>query len=139
MFSDRGELRGMFFQAWKRFQHHEPLDAAQALVVQVALRHPEYHEILERADAYRDHDYLPDAGVTNPFLHLGLHIALEEQIGMNRPSGIRDCYQRLCHTAGDEHQAQHRMIDCLAETLWQAERTGHIPDEESYLRCIERL
>ncbi|MHB1951468.1 MAG: DUF1841 family protein [Acidiferrobacteraceae bacterium] len=139
MFADRRELRGMFFEAWRRFQRGEPLDAAQALVVQVALRHPEYHKILESAETYQDQDYLPDAGLANPFLHLGLHIALEEQIVMDRPSGVGDCYRRLSRSAGDEHQAQHRMIECLAEALWQAERTGKIPDEQDYLRCIEQL
>ena len=139
MLADRAELRSVFFHAWERFKQQLPLEGAESLVVQVALRHPEYQEILEHPEAYREHDYLPDAGAVNPFLHLGLHIALEEQIELDRPLGIRAQYQRLCLATGDNHQAQHRLIDCLAETLWQAGRTGMTPDESSYLQCIEQL
>ncbi len=139
MLADRAELRSVFFHAWERFKQQLPLEGAESLVVQVALRHPEYQEILEHPEAYREHDYLPDAGAVNPFLHLGLHIALEEQIELDRPLGIRAQYQRLCLATGDNHQAQHRLIDCLAETLWQAGRTGMTPDESGYLQCIEQL
>ncbi|MHB1941729.1 MAG: DUF1841 family protein [Acidiferrobacteraceae bacterium] len=139
MLADRAELRSVFFRAWERFKQKQPLEGAESLVVQVALRHPEYREILDHPEAYREHDYLPDAGAVNPFLHLSLHIALEEQIELDRPRGIRAQYQQLCLRTGDDHRVQHRLIDCLAETLWQAGRAGMTPDETSYLRCIEQL
>jgi hypothetical protein len=35
--------------------------------------------VLEDPDRYQDKDYRPEMGDTNPFLHMGAHIAVKEQ------------------------------------------------------------
>jgi len=124
---DRGETREVFFRAWGAYREGRPLEGVEKLIVQVAQRHPEYHSLLEEPEAARERDYFPESGETNPFLHLGMHIAIEEQLSIDQPQGIRDCYQKLLARLPDEHAAQHRMMECMGEMLWQASRGAGAP------------
>jgi hypothetical protein len=72
----------------------------------------------------------------NPFLHLSLHLAIAEQLAIDQPVGIRAEYERLVAARGDEHEALHAILECLGETLWQAQRLGGAPDEAAYLDCV---
>jgi hypothetical protein len=137
--SDRSATREVFFRAWERHRRGEPLEGIERLVVEVARRHPEYHAMLDAPDRYRDRDYLPDLGETNPFLHMGMHLAIEESLALDQPRGVLEHYRRLLARLADEHAAQHSMMECLAEMLWQAQRDGTAPDERRYLDCLARL
>lgn len=139
MYGDRGELREVFFRAWQRYQARQPLEGAERLVVAAALRHPEYHTLLASPDSARDRDFSPEDGTVNPFLHLGMHIAIEEQLSVDRPAGIRAHYSALIGRLGDEHEAQHAMMECLGEAVWRAQREGGTPDESAYLECLAHL
>jgi len=137
--ADRKQARAVFFRAWQRHRQQLPLEGVEKIIVAVALRHPEYHALLENPDTHEDRDYPPEMGTANPFMHLGLHVAIEEQLSTDRPPGIRDCYLSLLKKSGDEHEAQHRMLDCLGETLWRAERERAPPSDADYLECLRRL
>ena len=134
---DRTRLRLIFFRAWQHYRQGLLLEGIEPLIVAVAGRHPEYHTFLENRDNRSDRDYPAESGQTNPFLHLAMHIAIAEQLSIDQPAGIRACYAALCAT-GSEHDAEHRMMDCLGETLWQAERGSGIPDMNAYLDCLAR-
>ncbi|MBI5612616.1 MAG: DUF1841 family protein [Gammaproteobacteria bacterium] len=135
---DRQQTRAVFFRAWQRHRQRLPLEGIENIIVAVALRHPEYHALLENPDAHEDRDYPPESGRVNPFLHLGLHVAIEEQLSVDRPPGVRECYLALLKQFSDEHAAQHRMLDCLGEMLWRAERERTAPSETHYLDCLRR-
>ena len=135
---DRHALRQIFFRAWRKHGAGEPLDDAEKLVVSVAQRHPEYHALLAD-DSAATRDWSPEQGESNPFLHMAMHIAIEEQFAIDRPPGIRAGYQALLKEFGDEHEAQHRMLDCLGETLWHAGRDCAPPNDANYLECLRRL
>jgi hypothetical protein len=136
---DRGETREVFFRAWRAHREGSQLEGMEQLIVQVALRHPEYHALLETPDTTLDRDYPPDSGAANPFLHLGMHIAVEEQLAVDQPKGIRGYYRRLLEKFPDEHAAQHRIMECLSEMLWQSQRHGAPPDAGTYLKCLARV
>ena len=136
---DRAQTREVFFRAWRAHREGRPLAGVEQTIVQVALRHPEYHALLDRPEDARDRDYVPESGQTNPFLHLALHIAIDEQLAVDRPPGVRTQYLRLRAASPDDHAAQHRMMDCLGEVLWQAQRRGQPPSESDYLDCLTRL
>ncbi|MEO8630816.1 MAG: DUF1841 family protein, partial [Betaproteobacteria bacterium] len=87
---------------------------------------------------FADRDYFPEAGEVNPFLHMSLHLALAEQLSIDQPPGIAQRYRALATRLGSEHDALHKLVDCLAETIWQAQRTGTGPDAKIYLDCIDR-
>jgi hypothetical protein len=135
----RDATREVFFSAWRTYRAGQPLEGVQKLVVQVALQHPEYHAMLDNAQDYADQDYTPEMGQTNPFLHMGMHIAIEEQLALDQPRGLRARYVSLCARRGDAHAAQHQIMECLGEMLWQAQRDGTQPDEQGYLNCLDKI
>jgi len=135
----RDEMRAFFVEAWRRRCGNLPAEPLQVLVADVIELHPEYHELLEDPDAMLDRDWTPENGESNPFLHMGLHIAIREGAAADRPAGIRALRERLIALADDEHDADHGMMECLAETLWEAQRAGLPPDEQGYLERVRRL
>ena len=90
-------------------------------------------------DAILEHEYFVEDGQTNPFLHMGLHISLHEQISTDRPQGIRDLYQQLQIKFGNAHDTEHQMMECLTESLWLAQRNNQPPSESDYLKAIQQL
>lgn len=136
---DRDQLRGMYCKAWQQHRRGQPLDALQAQIVAVVEQHPEYHALLENPDKALARDYTPELGETNPFLHMGMHLAIAEQVSIDRPPGIRTLYNALLRSSPDGHALEHRMMDCLAEAIWQAQRNGQMPDEQRYLDCIRAM
>jgi hypothetical protein len=135
---NRSDMREVFFSAWEKFHRGDPLEPAEQLVVDVLHRHPEYHRVVGNRDN-ADKDWTPEMGETNPFLHMGMHIALAEQVGMDRPAGIRQAYEQLAAGMGDTHAAEHEMMECLGRTLWSAQQSGGQPDEAGYLECVRQL
>lgn len=125
----------MFFAAWRGYREGRPLAGIEALALDVMLQHPEYHETLEHPERYRDRDYVDES---NPFLHMSLHLALEEQLSIDQPPGIRRAWQALLARAGERHGALHEALECLAETVWRSQRDGLPPDAAAYLSCLER-
>lgn len=85
-----------------------------------------------------NHDHTPALGETNSFLHMGLHIALREQLQADCPPGIRGLYRTLVgHEDGATHAAEHKIMECLADARWQAERNRCMPDGKRYLGCVK--
>ena len=67
-----------------------------------------------------------------------MHMALREQVGTDRPAGIRRIHSGLSRQHG-AHDAEHRMMEALGRALWEAQRAGTAPDERRYLEDLERL
>jgi hypothetical protein len=129
----REEVREMFFAAWRKYRAGQPLAGIEALALEVILLHPEYHEALSQPDRSRDKDYFDES---NPFLHMSLHVALEEQLSIDQPQGIAQRFQALVARFQDRHEALHQALECLAETVWRAQRDGRPPDAAAYLACL---
>jgi len=89
-------------------------------------------------ERYMNEQYFPEMGATNPFLHLSLHLSVIEQISINQPIGITQIYAQLRQQHNDSHFAQHDILDCLAETIWQAQRNNSGLDAANYLTLLEQ-
>lgn len=133
----RDQVRQFFFDTWSKFKHQQPLSGIEQLAIQVIQMHPEYHTVLDAPERYQQQSYFPEAGETNPFLHMSLHLSVLEQLSINQPPGITAAYQKLLEKHQDTHAAQHAILDCLAETIWQAQRTQQPLDAMAYLACIQ--
>ena len=134
----REQARRFFFDTWRQYREGGVLQSLQRMALEVMLLHPEYHAMLEQPEAYVDRDYTPESGVMNPFLHLSLHLAVDEQLSVDRPPGVRAAFEQRVQVSGERHRALHELLDCLGETLWQAQRLNTMPDERAYLDCIAR-
>ena len=131
-------MRRAYVEAWSRSRAGRPLEPLESLLVDVIAEHPEYHAVLESPDALTT-EFPPEAGRRNPFLHMGMHVAIREQLSTDRPSGVRELYLKLRPRFANAHRLEHALMECLAETLWDAQRAGSAPDETLYLGCLRRL
>jgi hypothetical protein len=137
MFSpSRDEARRFLIEAWNKRRAGSPLSDLERIAVAIIARHPEYHALLEEDNL--DRDWRPESGDVNPFLHLSLHLAVAEQLAIDQPPGIRAEFDRIRVARGDEHEAQHAVLECLGEVLWNAQRHGTAPDAALYLGCLAR-
>lgn len=134
---DRNELRKMYKDAWQKFCDKLPLAPIEAQIAAIVEWHPEYHNDVTSDDL--DRDFSPDGGKTNPFLHMGLHLAIREQVATDRPAGIAAVHLSMVSKHGDPHMAEHLMIEALAETLWEAQGANAAPDEQKYLQRLRAL
>lgn len=134
----RDQSRQFLFETWRKYGQHQPLTGLESVLLEILLQHPEYHALLSAQEKYLEREYLPEQGETNPFLHLNLHLAIAEQLSIDQPPGIKGRYQRVLASCGDVHEAQHGLMECLAEMIWQAQRHRTAPDPEIYFACLDR-
>jgi len=135
---NRQQLRQMYYDVWQKKQADEDLSSLENMIAQVISEHPEYHAIFANETSLQQ-EYFVEDGQSNPFLHMGLHISLHEQISTDRPAGIRKVYQQLQAKFGEVHDTEHQMIECLTESLWLAQRHNQAPSESNYLIALQKL
>ena len=133
----RTEAREFLRNAWEKYRASAPLSELERIAVEIIALHPEYHALLE-SPRELDSDFAPGDGRLNPFLHLQLHLAIAEQIAVDRPQGVRAEIERLAAKHGEPHDALHDALECLGEVIWQAQRSGTAPDTAAYLDCLRR-
>ncbi|HHT0594409.1 TPA: DUF1841 family protein [Legionella anisa] len=133
------ETRQMFFASWEKYQHQKLLSPLENEIVQVILAHPEYHKIIENQNKFQQQSYFPESGEANPFLHMGLHLAIREQIATDRPVGIHEIYKNLIKKYNNSLSVEHLMMDQLAECLWLSQKNNMPPDERQYLQRLADL
>lgn len=132
---NRDAIRQAYIDTWRKQRTGQPLSPLEQMIASVIRMHPEYHAELETGGL----DAAASDSVANPFLHMGLHIALHEQLQTDRPGGIRAVYQQLVDQVGDVHLAEHQMMMCLEQVLWTSQQTRQPPDEANYLLQIQQL
>ena len=133
----REQVRRFFCDAWKKYVERLPLAGAEVTAADIAARHPAYHPLLADADAAINRDWVPEGGEMNPFLHLSLHLAIHEQVSIDQPPGIRLAFEQL-RARMDPHDAEHVLLECLGETIWQAQRNGLAMDAAAYVDAVRR-
>jgi hypothetical protein len=133
------DTRQLFFSSWSKYQQKQDCSLLEQEIVKVILAHPEYHRFLDRPHLFQEYQYYPELGEVNPFLHMGLHLAIREQIGTHRPAGIERCYAQLISKYQDPLAAEHLMMEQLVECLWLSQKNNTVPDENQYLAALENL
>ena len=136
---NRDQMRRRYLEAWRKFNARAPLEPLEAQLAAVIAEHPEYVAWLEAGHQALSAEFTPEGGRENPFLHMGLHLAIREQVATNRPAGIAEIHRKLSQRPGGAHAAEHAMLEPLAEILWDAQRQGRMPDEQAYLERLRKL
>ena len=134
----RDQSRIFLFDLWEKHRAGAALSPLEALALSILIEHPEYHAVMDDRERYLDRDWKPEGGETNPFLHVAMHLAIEEQLSIDQPPGIRAAMQKLAAKHGSAHDARHEVMECLAEVIWQAQRNGSPFDNGAYLDCVAR-
>lgn len=134
------DVRRFFADVWQKRFAPLQLDALQQKALVLLEAHQEYAPILENIEHYLDHEWLPEHGQSNPFLHLSLHLSIQEQVAIDQPFGIRAIHETLCtRHNGDWGQAEHEMMEALAETLWEAQRFHNGLNVNHYMTKLRKL
>jgi len=131
--------RQVFWDAWQKAQAGLPLNALEVRIARVIEMHPEYHPLFDDMESFLERDFHVDDGM-NPYLHLSLHLALEEQAATKQPPEMAKALERLISAKGmDRHDAMHRILEVLAETVYLAQRAGREPDVLAYAARLKEL
>lgn len=136
---DRNKIRQQYLDVWNKARNGADMEPMETLIADVIKEHPEYHPLLNNAEAAIDSEFYPEHGTANPFLHMGMHIALREQVATDRPAGIADITRKLLLRYRDSHEMEHQMMESLGKTLWEAQRNNTAPDEQSYMESLRQL
>jgi hypothetical protein len=135
----REEVRRFFCDTWEKKTQNHILTPMESLASDWMLQHPEYHALLMDPEGAIAQDYTPERGETNPFLHLSMHLSISEQISINQPQGIQAIFEKLARKLDSEHEAQHAMMECLGQVMWEAQREGQALSPEKYLEALKKI
>lgn len=139
MFSpNRDDVRKFFAVSWQKHGARAPLTSMEALAVDIVLVHPEYQMLLACEEGAMQSEFPVEQGAMNPFLHLSLHLAIEEQLSIDQPAGLRAEFERIASRTGDRHAATHHILECLGETVWRSQRDRAPLDAHAYLECVRQ-
>lgn len=138
----RADVRRFFCDAWRKHNAGELLTPLEVTALKWIVVHPEYHTLLDDPERAQAEDFSVERGTTNPFLHLSMHLALDEQVSIDQPPGIRAVLAQLATRTGSVHDAAHEAMECLGEIVWRAQRGSLAADTEAinaaYLECLKR-
>jgi len=133
------ETRQLFFISWEHYLQKQSLSPLEQQIVNVLIDHPEYQHIVAHRNKFQEHTYYPELGETNPFLHMGLHLAVREQVATDRPAGIAVTFKQLLQKYKEPLAVEHLMMEQLAECLWLSQKNNLPPDEQQYLSNLAHL
>jgi Domain of unknown function (DUF1841) len=134
----QADVRRFFCAVYAKARQNDALEAIEILASQWIDEHPEYHADLADANAALEKMYDVDAGKTNPFLHLSMHLSISEQCSIDQPAGIRQAVELLTARRDSLHDAHHEVMEELGSMLWESQRAGRPPDGPSYIDRVRR-
>jgi hypothetical protein len=133
--SDRSKQRQYLKQAWEKYTRQDQLEPLELQLAKIVEKHPEYHDLIKNLDS----EYFPEQGNTNPFLHINLHLTLQDQLTMDQPKGIRGIHNRLLVKIKDEHEVEHMMMEHIAEMIFNAQKNNTAFDLNGYIIALKKL
>ena len=133
--SDRSKQRQYLKQAWEKYTRQDQLEPLELQLAKIVEKHPEYHDLIKNLDS----EYFPEQGNTNPFLHINLHLTLQDQLTMDQPKGIREIHNKLLVKIQDEHEVEHMMMEHIAEMIFNAQKYNTAFDLDGYVIALKKL
>ena len=133
--SDRSKQRQYLKQAWEKYTRQDQLEPLELQLAKIVEKHPEYHDLIKNLDS----EYFPEQGNTNPFLHINLHLTLQDQLAMDQPRGIRGIHNTLLEKIKDAHEVEHMMMEHIAEMIFNAQKNNTAFDLDGYIIALKKL
>ncbi len=130
---DRTEQRQFLANAWQKLLNKQALNPLENQLIKIIALHPEYHALIQDVKS----DYFVEQGEVNPFLHINLHLALTQQLSISQPAGIQDYYQKTLNKIKNPHEAQHRIMDCIAQMIFTAQKSNASMNPQAYIECLK--
>jgi hypothetical protein len=134
----QSDVRRFFCSAYSKWLIKDTMDGIETIAALWIAEHPEYHDDLSDADAAVAKNYSVDAGRTNPFLHLSMHLSMSEQCSIDQPRGIQTAIESLTAKLDSLHHAHHIAMEALGTMMWESQRSGQPPNAETYIESIKK-
>ena len=134
----QADVRRFFCSVYAKARANQPLEAIETIAILWIDEHPEYHAELADMDAALLTMADEEAGKSNAFLHLSMHLAISEQCSIDQPRGIRQAVELLTARRDSLHDAHHEAMECLGTMVWESQRAGLPPDGAAYIDCVQR-
>ncbi len=132
------DVRRFFCDAFRKHRDGLPLTPLEAIAADWIAQHAEYDADFADVDQALAAVYDVDAGRTNPFLHLSMHLSITEQVSIDQPRGIKQAFALLAARRGSMHEAQHEVMECLGQMMWESQHSGLPPNGDQYIDCVRR-
>lgn len=136
--NDRNQLRQFYFETWQKHKSGQALLDLEKQILAVILDHPEYQKILNDKMLALTKDFSVELNQPNPFMHMGLHLAVRDQIKLNQPEGIQTLFQQQLVKGKKAHDIEHQMMDILANQLWQDTQAQQSLNMQIYLDNLKK-
>ena len=131
---DRASMRQVFFDVWRRCKHApSALTALERQIAEVIQDHPEFHGFFCGQETWKEEDQ------QQLFMQLGLHLAVRDQIQLNKPRGVQQIFQQLCWRGYTSMDAEHQIMACLSQVMWEAQQQGRALSEQDYEDLLKKL
>jgi hypothetical protein len=134
----QADVRQFFCGVYAKSRSGQAMEAIEILASHWIDAHPEFHAELSDLDVALQSMGQPEAGTSNPFLHLSMHLSISEQCSIDQPRGIRQAVELLTLRLNSLHGAHHEAMECLGQMLWESQRAGRPPDGASYTACVQQ-
>ena len=124
MFADqsRDALRASYREAWRKWRERVPMQPLEAQIADVVAEHPEYHPLLQ-SGASLQQEFPARGAAENPFLHMGLHLALREQLAV----GESRCDRVFCRSRYNDRQSVLDIATCRPARKQRPQEFGSRP------------
>jgi hypothetical protein len=134
----QSDVRRFFCGTRAKIHARLSLDPMEQIAARWVAEHPEYDADLADEASALAAIYTVADGRTNPFLHLSMHLSIEEQVAIDQPTGIRQAVALLAARRGSLHEAHHEVMECLGEMIWASQRSGLPPDGPAYIDAVRQ-
>lgn len=138
MFSRRKNNRMRTYRVWRKFKDGKTLSKEDRRLGEVLECHKEFHTIWERAPFIKNDDF--NVSGMNPFMHVLLHLVVENQLALNDPPETRAILEKLMEAGSGRHEACHIIAEMIAKHIDRilTSETGSIP-KDSYRSELMQL
>ncbi|MHB1286016.1 MAG: DUF1841 family protein [Leptospirales bacterium] len=116
----------------------EELEGEDAKIASIMAAHPELDPFWSLGEASASPQEV-DGQMVNPFVHVTLHLVVENQIEREYPQEVKKTFMRLVEQGDTEHDALHSIISVYANLYFRALRKGQSFDESEYTMTLGYL
>jgi hypothetical protein len=114
------------------------LEGEDAKIAAIMEDHPEFDPFWSLGEASATPQEI-QGQIVNPFVHVTLHLQIQNQIEREFPQEVKKTFLRLVEQGESDHEAIHQIISIYASLYFKALRRGQSFDESEYALQLRYL
>jgi hypothetical protein len=122
-------------EVWQKAKEEEELSREEDRLAKILLEHREYQEIWEKIPLNPERE----TGGVNPYLHVSLHLAIENQIVEENPRQVNRYLSKKLAQGIDRHKIIHEIAAIFCESLFDTLKYQKPFDRIRYIQRLEEM